>query len=59
MSDGHEAIPLPKSAVWELAAIMSSAVVFAVWLGPLPFEGLSYALGGTLFYVFATALGRR
>ena len=49
MSDGHEAIPLPKSAVWE----------FAVWPGPLLFEGLSFALGGALFYVFATALGRR
>ena len=49
MSDGHEAMPLLKSAVWEFAAIMSSAVVFAVWLGPLLFEGFSFALGGVLF----------
>ncbi|HSN51317.1 MAG TPA: hypothetical protein VLS87_02215 [Woeseiaceae bacterium] len=49
MSDGHEAMPLLKSAVWEFAAIMSSAAVFGLWLGPLLVQGFSYTLGGALF----------
>ncbi|HSM30531.1 MAG TPA: hypothetical protein VK854_07495 [Woeseiaceae bacterium] len=49
MSDGHEAMPLLKSAFWEFAAIMSSAVIFGLWLGPLLFDGVSYAVGGSLF----------
>ena len=49
MSDGHEAMPLLKSAVWEFAAIMSSAAVFGLWLGPLLLDDFSYTLGGSLF----------
>ncbi|HSN71073.1 MAG TPA: hypothetical protein VLT59_06165 [Steroidobacteraceae bacterium] len=73
MSDGHEAMPLLKSAVWEFAAIMSSAAVFGLWLGPLlqPVVAESDLLvaivlnraitagGDTLFYAFAAALGNR
>lgn len=51
MSDGHEAMPLLKSAVWEFGAIMTSAVVFGLWLGPLLLDGVSYALAGALFLV--------
>ena len=51
MSDGHEAMPLLKSAFWEFAAIMTSAVIFGLWLGPLLFDGVSYAFGGSLFAV--------
>ena len=51
MSDGHEAMPLLKSALWEFGAIMSSAVVFGLWLGPLLFDGVSYGLGALLFVV--------
>ena len=49
MSDGNEAMPLLKSAFWEFAAIMTSAVIFGLWLGPLLFDGVSYELGGSLF----------
>jgi uncharacterized membrane protein YbhN (UPF0104 family) len=49
MADGHAAMPLLKSAVWEFAAIMSSAAVFGLWLGPLLFDGFSYTAGGLLF----------
>lgn len=51
MSDGHEAMPLLKSAFWEFGAIMSSAVVFGLWLGPLLFDGVSYGFGALLFVV--------
>ena len=53
MHDGHEAMPLLKSAVWEFGAIVSSAVVFAVWLTPLLFANVSYTYAGA---VFAAAL---
>lgn len=51
MSDGHEAMPLLKSAFWEFAAIVTSAVVFGFWLGPLVLDGVSYALAGGLFLI--------
>ena len=51
MSDGHEAMPLLKSALWEFGAIMTSAAVFGLWLGPLLFHGVSYASGASLFAV--------
>ena len=51
MSDGHEAMPLLKSAVWEFGAIMTSAAVFALWLGPLVMDGVSYSFAGALFLV--------
>lgn len=49
MHDGHEAMPLLKSAVWEFGAIVSSAVVFGVWLTPLLLANVSYTYAGVVF----------
>lgn len=51
MADGHEAMPLLKSAIWEFGAIVTSAVVFAVWLTPLLLHGVTYTYAGVLFLV--------
>ena len=53
MHDGHDASALLKSAVWEFSAIMSSAVVFGIWVMPLVLANVSYIYAGT---VFAAAL---
>ena len=57
MSDGHEAMPLLKSALWEFVAIMTSAAVFGLWLGPLLIHEFSYTLGGSLFVAAVAVVG--
>jgi len=51
MLDGHGAGALLKSAVWEFTAIVTSAVVFAVWLTPLLLHGISNTYASVLFVV--------
>ena len=51
MSVGHNAGALVKSAVWELGAIATSAMVFAVWLAPSLFDGVTHVTAAVLFAI--------
>ena len=57
MHDGHGAGALLKSVVWEFAAIVTSAVVFAAWLMPLLFQGVGYFYSGIAFVVALATVG--
>jgi uncharacterized membrane protein YbhN (UPF0104 family) len=57
MHDGHGAGALLKSAAWEFAAIVTSAVVFAAWLMPLLLHGVGYVYSGIVFVIALVTVG--
>ena len=57
ISAGHSAGALLKSVVWEIAAIVAAAVVFAVWIAPLLLDGVTYVTATILFAVALLTIG--